>query len=546
MTEQGGLTRDATRSDYSNQFYFFDGMLAVTGIALHNEGVDDSLVLTYLNKFDGDLHNHMIPTVNQVGGKKGGWHEGLGYATRALTTFSLAIEVWRLGAGEDVFPQVDGLKEVGRWILYSTQPDGAVSNIGDVSGWPVGWGQSHARLACLLASRYKDRLSQKIAAAVDPTRGGNWPYAVFFLLWHDPGIAPVDYAELDPSEHFDGIGWVSMRSGWTSNDVFAMFHSGNYYFGHQHHDQNSFTIHRSAPLAIDNGKYNVGPPLYKTATRFHNTILVGDPGEDGSNSDGTAGQTGASPMYLLSDPENSLSNKGDIVRYDRQPDFIYVVGDAGKAYSPARLNSFTRKFLYIMPNRFIVFDRVTTPTTRYPVRWMLQAITTPSLSGHDVTITNGGGRLFVKTLLPKNPVFMSSVLFPGMSKYGGGNYRVTISPTVPNTTEYFLTLFVAEKATVSFVPQAAAIESSSGSLAGIHIADVVALFVKDNSASLEESYSVTYEGTLKHFVCDLDPNGTYDIFQDGAKVLRVSASSGGTLQFSTDSGGDFKISRISP
>src|SRR3989304_8578880 len=77
ITEQGGMTRDASRSDYSNQFYYFDGMLAITGIALFGDGIDDALASTFVHFLNSFNANILLLGLNHARALTGGWHEGL-------------------------------------------------------------------------------------------------------------------------------------------------------------------------------------------------------------------------------------------------------------------------------------------------------------------------------------------------------------------------------------------------------------------------------------------------------------------------------------
>jgi hypothetical protein len=541
IAQQGGMTRDASRSDYSNQFYYFDGMLAVSGLALYGEGVADGSAVTYLNTFDGYLRTNMLPVVNQVGAANGGWHEGLGYVNRGMTTFVTELEAWRTGTGEDVFPQASGLRTLSNWILHSTQPDGVVANIGDVSAWPTGWGQDTGKRSALLAARYRDGIAQYLANRVNVT--AEWPYAFFYLLWHDSTVPEVNRSLLPTDQYFGGVGWVSMRSGWNNSDVFALFTSGNYYFGHQHYDQNSFQIFRSAPLAIDNGIYNVGSPSYKTATRFHNTILIGDPGS--STDDGAAGQIGASPQRFLANPESTTSNKGDIVRYETTPHYVLVVGDASRAYSSARLSGYIRKFLYVKPDYFLVVDRVTLPNATYPIRWMLQSDTQPTVAGRDVTVTNGSGVLQMRTLLPTDAALSTVSLFSGIAAYGGGNYRTDVIPGSRRTQETFVHVLRATAAPASTSSDGVLVRSSSGRLVGAQFGGHVALVADGGAVTTAESYTVAGSAETTHTIADLMPATSYSVARNGTLVTSVSSSPNGVLRFTALGGGTFTVTSSS-
>jgi Heparinase II/III-like protein len=539
INRQGGTARDGSRADYSNQFYYFDGMLSITGIALSGAQIDDARAAAYIQSFDTYVRQNMLPVVNQVGGTNGGWHEGLGYVDRAMTTFAQEVEAWRVATGEDLFPQASGLRNLSKWVLYSTQPDGIVANIGDVSAWPVGWTTDTAKRGVLLGARYKDGYSQYLANRTSAT--SNWWYAPFYLLWYDASVAETVLASTSKDAYFDGIGWVSMHSGWGASDVFALFTSGNYYFGHQHLDQNSFQIFRSAPLAIDNGIYNAGAPAYKMATRFHNTILVGDPGAASAETDGAAGQTSAGPQLYLSNPEASSSDKGDIVKYETTPQYTYVVGDATKAYSSSRLTGYIRKVVYAKPDYFLIVDRVAVPTTSFPIRWMHQAESAPVINGLDVTVTNGGGKLQQRTLLPADAVVTNYTVFAGDSGYGGGNYRTEVVPGTRRLQETFVHVLWATSSGASQAIDARLVRSQSGSLVGAQFGSHIALVSESTQPQTTEVYTATGTASIDHMIADLVPSGRYDVLRNGAALVTVVASTSGVLSFASPGGGTFTV-----
>jgi hypothetical protein len=343
--------------------------------------------------------------------------------------------------------------------------------------------------------------------------------------------------------HFDGIGWVSMRNKWEKNATFALFHSGNFYFGHQHLDQNSFIIFKNTPLAIDSGIYNLGTPNYKWATRFHNTILVGDPGPMNSLNDGEAGQTGASPMYFIQNPQKSKSNKGDIILFENHPNYTYTIGDASKAYYPSRLSAFIRKFFFLKPNSFFIFDQIVLPTDHYPIRWLFQSEKMPLISEKLIQVTNGNGHLICKTLLPEKVEISVNTVSFGQTRYGGINYRTEIIPVKRESEEIFLTALWTTDLDPVKIPPFHIIKSQSQNLVGCLISDQLVLFSKNSSAQKREAYFVPMEDStkLESFIIDLVPKGTYDIYQNGKHILRKASSPGGILQFQTKGGGQFEL-----
>jgi len=122
-------------------------------------------------------------------------------------------------------------------------------------------------------------------------------------------------------------------------------------------------------------------------------------------------------------------------------------------YSPKKLKSFTRQFVHLRPDTFVVFDRVVATRAEFPKTWVMHTMDEPDLSeqGDRFTAEYGEGRLDVWTLLPKGA---------GLSLVGGsgklymvdgrnylpdkkgdpecGRWRVEVKPAKPAATHLFL------------------------------------------------------------------------------------------------------------
>jgi hypothetical protein len=165
---------------------------------------------------------------------------------------------------------------------------------------------------------------------------------------------------LTPSIHYRHIGWVIFNTSLADGEKGATvaLHSGRYFAGHQHPDQNSFVIHAyGEKLAIDGGYYDwYGSPHFKAysmSTLAHNTLLV-----DG------AGQAACQP-----------GADGRIAGYFDSPGYGYTIGDASdpEVYA-GRLSRFDRRVLFIKPGLVVIHDRIGSAkkATRYD--WMLHAV----------------------------------------------------------------------------------------------------------------------------------------------------------------------------
>lgn len=189
------------------------------------------------------------------------------------------------------------------------------------------------------------------------------PYALWYAGEREPvgGMAPRPPADLPPSIHYRHIGWVIFNTNLVDGNEGATvaLHSGRYFAGHQHPDQNSFVIHAyGEKLAIDGGYYDWwGSPhfnAYSMATLAHNTLLV-----DGK------GQAVRKP-----------GADGRITCYFDSPGYGYTVGDAAapEIYE-GRLSRFDRHMLFIKPGFVVIQDRVASAVNAARYDWMLHAVT---------------------------------------------------------------------------------------------------------------------------------------------------------------------------
>ncbi len=187
------------------------------------------------------------------------------------------------------------------------------------------------------------------------------PYALWYSGQREPidGLTPREPIDLLPSIHYRHIGVAIFNTSLVDgrDGVTVAMHSGPYFAGHQHPDQNHFVIHAyGEKLAIDGGYYDwYGSPHFKAysmQTLAHNTLLVDGKGQ-------AVCEKGAD---------------GRIAAYFDSPGYGYVVGDASDpdVYGK-RLNGFDRRILFIKPHFVIVHDLVASDAAaRYD--WMLHAI----------------------------------------------------------------------------------------------------------------------------------------------------------------------------
>ncbi|MCD6361268.1 MAG: heparinase II/III family protein [Armatimonadetes bacterium] len=276
-----------------------------------------------------------------------------------------------------------------------------------------------------------------VPAFIYDNEHGKWLYnhfyrqsgGVFGLLYAnfgaDEGTPPDD---LPLSRLFHNAGFAVMRDSWDFDaNTLTVFKSSRFFSNNHHHrDQNSFTIYYRAPLAIDSGGYNLCGKYgsrhwynYYTRSIAHNTVLIYDPNEDFGkcrwgplSNDG--GQVFVRPEAgRLEDivPGGRCALDG-IMRFEEQPDYSYVMGDATKAYSPDKVKLFQRHLVYLRGHSYdhpsiVIYDKVVSTDPTFRKTWLLHSIGKPdvdgsifSVAGDDGLHPDKRGRLYDEVLLP--------------------------------------------------------------------------------------------------------------------------------------------------
>jgi len=384
--------------------------------------------------FDNVLH------VSQFITPLGGYHESMDYMRITYLPMALLAELRRTTGGDDPARRFTLYPHYIDTYLYKTLPDGTTSRRGD-NEWPYYLAEDNDVLGYIV-NRFKDPYAAWMLRKSTWPSTANWYMPTLKFLWDDPQVAPRDPAlasevELSHQHLFKGVNDLVMRDGFGPNSTWIEFTAGPYLAKHQHLDQNGFTIFHRGYLAIDSAAdyTQTESPNYLNYYRrsiAHNTMLVykrGEPFYWAENlwpaaNDG--GQRMDSSRYWntirsVADWEQTR-DLWDLARMettDYVPNqFQYARGNATHAYTPAKLDLFTRELLYLPQiNALIVFDHVRSTDPDYKKVWLLHAVNEPTVSaekpGKDIghggtayfnassfTLQDGEGQLLVHTLLP--------------------------------------------------------------------------------------------------------------------------------------------------
>ena len=462
------------------------------GLACYATYYENGRAPEILKALEKDWQTRAAPAL-ELAGDGGGWAEGY-YINYWLYEWLFFCEVARFCEGKDYYAEAPSFFQ-NRAIasIFETYPGIGQYNsrrpipMGDGGGRLFGGDRDKALSARrILVNHFRGDTAHQAVHAFNETtpRSSVGDYAYKDFLWRDTTVAQGDLKEFKLSHISRGPGYVFARSSWDDDATYFFFKCGDRFTAHQHLDVGHFLIYKHEELVGDGGHYDsfgsTHDVNYHLRTIAHNTILVYDSSETwpgiraGSVSGNDGGQSHSWPHHNGAVVDAAAWHKGrelydiaDITAFEDRANYVYVAGDCTRAYSPKKLSLFTRQIVFLRPDTFVIFDRVRSRDARFKKTWLLQAMKVPATTSDHLIVTNGKGRLFIQTLLPKAPevrLVSGTILY----RYGGKDYpphrdtgaapecRIEVSPSQPSETDYFLHVLTATDANVESVEKAVA------------------------------------------------------------------------------------------
>ncbi len=262
---------------------------------------------------------------------------------------------------------------------------------------------------------------------------GSWKLEVCpFLLTNLDKAPPPDLPEGFPTARYaPRLGIVYMNSGFGEGDTYAALRL----IGWKQRDSTHFVIYKQGFLALDTGARKGGPkhhPGYWSQTIAHNCVLIRMPGETfrtgygGGLAPGNAGgqrHAGGHEHFMPVD-HDPRTGPAKVLAFESHPEYAYAAGDATGAYHEDKCAQMVRQFVYLPPDHFVVFDRVTSTKAEYPKRWILHTANEPQMRDAVWHADQGEGRLFCQTLYPQDAV-LGKVGGPGKEFWvDGENFEI--------------------------------------------------------------------------------------------------------------------------
>ncbi len=460
------------------------------GIAAYATWHENENARSILAAIERDYRNRAAPAL-QLAGANGGWAEGY-YIHYFLYDWLVFCEVARRSEGIDYHALApDFYRNRAAACMFEMYPGIGTYHsrrpvpCGDGGGQIFGGERDKALSARrILAGRYRDDPDHQTVHTYNQQtpRSSVGVNAYKDFLWHDASIEEGNLETFRLSHHSTGAGHIHARGDWSENATYFFFKASDRFTSHQHLDAGHFLIHHHDQLAGDGGHYDEFGSLhdvnYHLRTIAHNTILIHDPretwpairggtvtGNDGGQHHNFPHHNGSVDDPLQWHETSRIHDLTDIIEFRDNGDHLHIAADLTRAYSPDKLESFTRQIVYLRPSTFIVFDRVRSTDPSFAKSWVINVMTPPENRDGQWIVTHGKGRLFLRTLLPADT---TSKVFSGddLYRYDGGHFppsrdtglvpsaRLHISPANPAKEDFFLNVLHAAGTDTETSPEA--------------------------------------------------------------------------------------------
>ena len=420
-------------SDHRSGFYGAPSLAWFAGLLLHGEGIDDTRAARFLERGYDDHVKLLVHRASTCGDDGGEASPTLGYA---FGEYPLAqwnfIHTVRSSTGEDISGNWPHIRMFPNYVVWNWLPGDLEFGYGDNAHTDnrmrTNWMYTHmSHIMHFFGQTHPEWAG--LARYIRNMAGGGfhrdkWPIYPFLLDGLDNTPPVRDPGILPPARHFENLGQIFMRSGSGDDDTYALFCGGGSLKSHRHYDATHFTIYKKGFLALDSGTRQGNTDNlqnYYAQTVAHNCVLIKMPGEAPSpywNGD-VFGQAGGQNKTMGS----------EILAFETNPHFTYIAANATPVYNREKCALTVRQFIFLPPDHFVVFDRVTSTRADYAKTWILHHANEPLVEGKTWRSDQDRGRIFARTLLPEDAV-LDKVGGPGKEFLADGvNYSIDASPS---------------------------------------------------------------------------------------------------------------------
>lgn len=503
-----------------------------TALALQGKTVDAPQMLADVIAY---RQANVVPLLqNPTTSLNGGfWAEGWNYgqlAAENLLEAGLALE----DAGQvTATAEHQWASQVVQQTIEASPSAGTIYDAGDWYAYPApfpGYGGGDNDLFDALSAMASDPAEQAYANYVLQNNPNGNSNDAWDLLFRNPSAAASNWSNL-PLQYFaQGTGLLTARSDWGSTPTWVSEQMGNILNAdHQSWTPGQLQIQRGADDLLVNapavGEYRGGA---KNST-YGNTIVVNDNGDGVQTYPYSMGYWYGSPGVT-------------VTAYEAAGNHVYMAGNYAAAYSPATnpgsggpVSELTREVVYLQSNYVVVYDRVTTLKDTYPKEQRWHFLNAPTVTGNAFVETVGNSRLFGQTF---STVPLTTTVAP--VQVGNATVQELITQnSSANASVRYVTAFQTAPSSTSTADLTEHVLTTDSRMEGTQIGNQLVLFGRAAGTvdlTTPVTYSLSGSNSVSNLLVDLKAGGVYQIKVDGTTLGNVTASSQGTISFTTAAG----------
>jgi hypothetical protein len=350
------------------------------------------------------------------------------------------------------------------------------------------------------------------------------------LLLRNPSAAAATWSNLPPQYLAQGTGLLTARSDWGSTPTWVSLQIGNLLQdNHETYAPGELQIQRGGDDLLVNAPSiaELQNPSYKS--RYSNLVVVD------SNGDTTVQDNRYNMDTYYGSPGVSVT------AYEASGNHVYMAGNYAAAYSTEAnpggggpVSALTREMVYLRPNYVVVYDRVTTLQAAYYKSQQWNFLNTPTVNGNSFVESVGSSKLFGQAFsttplsLTEQSVLVGSDTTPFQ--------ELEIQPATSTASVNFVTALQTAPSTTTSMDATEHVLSTDGRMEGTQIGSQLVLFgVAATAVNLTTpvTYSVSGSSSVSNLLVDLQAGGVYQIVANGTTLGNVTASSQGTISFTT-------------
>ncbi|MCK4967064.1 heparinase II/III family protein [bacterium] len=472
------------------------------GIVFHKEGINNDLAEKILEE-GYDKYIELLKHRSNAAGDDGG-------SASAVLGYSMGAYPWAENNFFHTLQSSTGLDISGQWpyaanfphyVFWNWLPGDREFGYGDTrhhdNNLPLR--SMHLHLSQMIHFYGNTQpelvaLTKWMLSKTIKQHNNQFPYARFLLTNTYDNIKPRGPSAGTPlARHFENMGQISMRSGSDDDDTYALFTAGGKLIQHRHYDNNNFVIFKKGFLALDTGT-RPQPGLHLThyycRTIAHNCVLINMPGETMPRYWGVIGHPAKTEKLVPVPNDGGQCDRmgSEITAFDENKHYVYIAGDATNSYHKDKCKLALRQFVFLPPDHFVIFDRVSSTKPEYEKTWLLHTATEPKITDNEFTAYHEQGRLFCRTVFPETNKLIKiggpekqfwsggknwpmPVLSPDDWNYSRrssikpdtlqllGQWRIEVSPGKPNTDDMFLHLIQVGDRTLKSMVQSEAVKT---------------------------------------------------------------------------------------